>query len=216
MSAKKRNSSSSRRVYLICGIVTFALLAVVFGIHSYEISKIAPVYQVKVNGLQAETPAEAQAACRAAYSSFTKAAEKHPDCAWVWAGKKTVYLVKPDAVELDAAEREDGFMAVKFKDAAGKSRTGYVIDPTTPPAELGRIVISSDTEYTFDKVSQTIRVGIRSGDINYENAVYLWEKDSDLVLAVRLDSYKIVEGSIVSFTDDGNVTHTCYILDTEI
>lgn len=216
MSAKKRNSSSSRRVYLICGIVTAALLAVVFGIHSYEISKIAPVYQVKVNGLQAETPAEAQAACRAAYESFTQAAEKYPDCAWVWAGKKTVYLVKPDAVELDAAEREDGFMAVKFKDAAGKSRTGYVIDPTTPPAELGRIVISSETDYTFDNVSQTIRVGIRSGDINYENAVYLWEKGSDLVLAVRPDSYKTVEGSIVSFTDDGNVTHTCYILDTEI
>ena len=46
--------------------------------------------------------------------------------------------------------------------------------------------------------------------------MYLWEKDTDIVLAVRPDTYKKVEGSIVSFTDDGNVTHTCYVLDTEI
>ena len=62
----------------------------------------------------------------------------------------------------------------------------------------------------------SIRVALRSGEISYENAVYLWEKDTDLVLAVRPDTYKTVEGSIVSFTDDGNVAHTCYILDTEI
>ena len=81
---------------------------------------------------------------------------------------------------------------------------------------LGRIKISDAKEYTYDNVSMTVRVGLRSGDIKYENAVYLWEKDTDLVLAVRPDTYKTVEGSIVSFTDDGNVTHTCYVLDTEI
>ena len=51
----------------------------------------------------------------------------------------------------------------------------------------------------------TVRVGLRSGDIKYENAVYLWEKDTDIVLAVRPDTYKTVEGSIVSFTDDERI-----------
>ena len=105
---------------------------------------------------------------------------------------------------------------MKFINASGKQRKGFIIDPTTEPVELGRIKIDDAKEYNYDNVSMTIRVGLRSGEINYENAVYLWEKDTDLVLAVRSDTYKTVEGSIVSFTDDGNVTHTCYVLDTEI
>ena len=60
------------------------------------------------------------------------------------------------------------------------------------------------------------RTAVASGEISYENAVYLWEKDSTEVIAVRADSYQTVQDNIVSFTDDGNVTHTCYILDTKI
>lgn len=119
-------------------------------------------------------------------------------------------------MEIDASAEETGFTAVSFLNASGKRLHGYIIDPVTAPVELGRIKISDAKEYTYDNVSMTVRVGLRSGDIKYENAVYLWEKDTDLVLAVRPDTYKTVEGSIVSFTDDGNVTHTCYVLDTEI
>ncbi len=216
MPAKKRSRSNSKQVYIICAIVTLAVLAVIFGIHEYKIAQIAPVYQIRVDGLDAATPAEAQAACRAAYTRFAEQSEKHSGCAWVWAGKKTLYLVKPKTLELDASAEETGFTAVSFLNASGKRLHGFIIDPATEPVELGRIKISDAKEYNYDNVSMTVRVGLRSGDIKYENAVYLWEKDTDIVLAVRPDTYKKVEGSIVSFTDDGNVTHTCYVLDTEI
>ncbi len=216
MPAKKRSINNSKRVYIICAAVTLAVLGVIFGIHRYNISQVAPVYQVHIDGLEAATPAEAQAACRADYKRFAEQSEKHPGCAWVWTGKRMLYLVKPDVLEIDASAEETGFTAVKFINASGKERSGYIIDPTTEPVELGRIKIDDAEEYTYDNVSMTIRAGLRSGEIKYENAVYLWEKDSNLVLAVRPDTYTAVEGSIVSFTDDGNVTHTCYILDTEI
>jgi hypothetical protein len=216
MPAKSKMKKSSKQVYIICAIAVAVVLCVVFGVHKYKLSQVAPVYQLKVDGLEATTPAEAQAACRADYRRFADAMEKYTDCAWVWTGKKTLYLVKPEALEVDASAEETGFTAVKFLNSKGKELSGYIIDPATEPVELGRIKISDAEEYTFDNVSMTIRVGLRSGDISYENAVYLWEKDTDIVLAVRPDTYKTVEGSIVSFTDDGNVTHTCYVLDTEI
>ena len=62
MPAKKRSRSNSKQVYIICAIVTIAVLAVIFGIHEYKIAQIAPVYQIRVDGLDAATPAEAQAA----------------------------------------------------------------------------------------------------------------------------------------------------------
>ncbi len=216
MPARRRSRKSSKRVYIICAVVTLIVLGVVFGIHKYKISQVAPVYQVHIDGLEATTPAEAQAACRADYQRFASESEKYPGCAWVWTGKRMLYLVKPDALELDASAEETGFTAVKFINAEGKQRRGFIIDPATEPVELGRIEIGDAEEYTYDNVSMAIRVALRSGEISYENAVYLWEKDTDLVLAVRPDTYKMVEGSIVSFTDDGNVAHTCYILDTEI
>lgn len=216
MPAGNRSRKTSKRVYIICAVATLAVLGVIFGIYKHRLAQVAPVYQVHVDGLEASTPSEAQAACRADYGRFAEQSEKYPDCAWVWTGKRMLYLVKPDALELDASAEETGFTAVKFKNADGKQRRGYIIDPATAPVELGRIKISDADEYTYDNVSMTVRVGLRSGEIKYENAVYLWEKDTDLVLAVRPDTYKTVEGSIVSFTDDGNVTHTCFVLDTEI
>ena len=206
MPAKKRSRSNSKQVYIICAIVTLAVLGVIFGIHKYKIAQIAPVYQIRVDGLDAAAPAEAQAACRADHARFAEQSQKYSGCAWVWAGKK----------ELDASAEETGFTAVSFLNASGKRLHGFIIEPATEPVELGRIKISDAKEYNYDNVSMTVRVGLRNGDIKYENAVYLWEKDTDIVLAVRPDTYKKVEGSIVSFTDDGNVTHTCYVLDTEI
>lgn len=88
MPAKKRSRSNSKQVYIICAVVTIAVLAVIFGIHEYKIAQIAPVYQIRVDGLDATTPAEAQAACRAAYTRFAEQSEKHSGCAWVWAGKR--------------------------------------------------------------------------------------------------------------------------------
>ena len=83
-------------------------------------------------------------------------------------------------------------------------------------------VLAACKEYTGLDDSAALAIsagfggGLRSGEISYEDAVYLWDKDSTEVIAVRADSYQTVQDNIVSFTDDGNVTHTCYILDTKI
>ena len=70
MPARRRSRKSSKRVYITCAVVTLIVLGVVFGIHKYKISQVAPVYQVHIDGLEATTPAEAQAACRADYQRF--------------------------------------------------------------------------------------------------------------------------------------------------
>ena len=216
MTAMNRNKRASNKVYIICAAVAVIVLAVIFGLHLYRNSQVAPVYELEVEGLEAKTPAEAQAACRGDHERFAEAMEKYGESSWVWCGGKTLYLVKPDALVIDTEAEPSNFTAVKFKDENRGEKSGYIVDPSIAPKELGRIELGESEEYTFENVSMTVRVGLRNGDIDYENAVYLWEKGSDLVLAVRPDTYDIVEGSIVSFTDDGNVTHTCYILDTAI
>ena len=216
MSAIDNSKRASNKVYIICAVVAVFALAIIFGVHMYRNSQVAPVYELMVEGLEAETPAEAQAACRGDHERFAEAMEKYGESSWVWCGGKTLYLVKPDALVIDTEAEPSNFTAVKFKDENRGEKSGYIVDPSIAPKELGRIELGESEEYTFENVSMTVRVGLRNGDIDYENAVYLWEKGSDLVLAVRPDTYETVEGSIVSFTDDGNVTHTCYILDTAI
>lgn len=216
MAARRRIDKKQKQVYIICAIVTLVILGVMFGVYKHRLSRVAPVLEIRVENLEAQTPAEAQAACRGDYARFAEAMEGHEGCAWVWTGKHMLYLVRPEALEIAASAEETGFTAVKFKTANGKTKSGYIIDPATEPVELGRIKVTDAQEINYESVSMTVRTALRSGEISYENAVYLWEKDTDLVLAVRPDTYKTVEGSIVSFTDDGGVTHTCYILDTEI
>lgn len=216
MAARRRIDKKQKQVYIICAIVTLVILGVMFGVYKHRLSRVAPVLEIRVENLEAQTPAEAQAACRGDYARFAEAMEGHEGCAWVWTGKHKLYLVRPEALEIAASAEETGFTAVKFKTANGKTKSGYIIDPATEPVELGRIKVTDAQEINYESVSMTVRTALRSGEISYENAVYLWEKDTDLVLAVRPDTYKTVEGSIVSFTDDGGVTHTCYILDTEI
>lgn len=216
MAARRRIDKKQKQVYIICAVVTLVILGVMFGVYKHRLSRVAPVLEIRVENLEAQTPAEAQAACRGDYARFAEAMEGHEGCAWVWTGKHKLYLVRPEALEIAASAEETGFTAVKFKTANGKTKSGYIIDPATEPVELGRIKVTDAQEINYESVSMTVRTALRSGEISYENAVYLWEKDTDLVLAVRPDTYKTVEGSIVSFTDDGGVTHTCYILDTEI
>lgn len=216
MAARRRIDKKQKQVYIICAVVTLVILGVMFGVYKHRLSRVAPVLEIRVENLEAQTPAEAQAACRGDYARFAEAMEGHEGCAWVWTGKHMLYLVRPEALEIAASAEETGFTAVKFKTANGKTKSGYIIDPATEPVELGRIKVTDAQEINYESVSMTVRTALRSGEISYENAVYLWEKDTDLVLAVRPDTYKTVEGSIVSFTDDGGVTHTCYILDTEI
>lgn len=213
--AKRQGSSPAKRTYIAFAAITLAVLAVVFAVIMQSRSK-TPVYVLEVNGLDAETPAEAQIECRAEHEKFAKPLQNNTGCAWVWCGDNKLYLVKTTALRINTKDETQNFTAVTFDGGEGKRLEGYIIEPETPPTELGRIVLEGGEKYNFESVSMSIREGLRSGEISYENAVYLWEKDSTEVIAVRADSYQTVQDNIVSFTDDGNVTHTCYILDTKI
>lgn len=213
--AKRQGSSPAKRTYIAFAAITLAVLAVVFAVIMQSRSK-TPVYVLEVNGLDAETPAEAQIECRAEHEKFAKPLQNNTGCAWVWCGDNKLYLVKTTALRINTKDETQNFTAVIFDGGEGKRLEGYIIEPETPPTELGRIVLTDGEKYNFESVSMSIREGLRSGEISYENAVYLWEKDSTEVIAVRADSYQTVQDNIVSYTDDGNVTHTCYILDTKI
>lgn len=213
--AKRQGSSPAKRTYIAFAAITLAVLAVVFAVIMQSRSK-TPVYVLEVNGLDAETPAEAQIECRAEHEKFAKPLQNNTGCAWVWCGDNKLYLVKTTALRINTKDETQNFTAVTFDGGEGKRLEGYIIEPETPPTELGRIVLTGGEKYNFESVSMSIREGLRSGEISYENAVYLWEKDSTEVIAVRADSYQTVQDNIVSYTDDGNVTHTCYILDTKI
>lgn len=213
--AKRQGSSPAKRTYIAFAAITLAVLAVVFAVIMQSRSK-TPVYVLEVNGLDAETPAEAQIECRAEHEKFAKPLQNNTGCAWVWCGDNKLYLVKTTALRINTKDETQNLTAVTFDGGEGKRLEGYIIEPETPPTELGRIVLTDGEKYNFESVSMSIREGLRSGEISYENAVYLWEKDSTEVIAVRADSYQTVQDNIVSYTDDGNVTHTCYILDTKI
>ena len=212
---KRQGNGSEKRTYIAFAAITLAVLAVVFAFIMQYRSQ-SPVYVLEVNGLNAKAPSEAQAECRAEYGEFSKPLKEHTGCSWVWCGDNKLYLVKTSALRINMKDNTANFTAVTFENGSGNRLAGYVIDPATPPRELGRIELTGGEKYNYESVSMSIRVGLRSGDIGYEDAVYLWEKDSTEVIVARADSYAVVQDSIVSFTDDGNTTHTCYILDTKI
>ncbi len=213
--SKLKQLSTSKKLIILCAAVTVAILAVVFAVIMNARSRV-PAYVFEVKGLDAETPSQAQAELREDYERFAKLSSEHSGCVWVWAGGEKLYLIKADALKINADNEFASFTGVKFSDNKGSRLKGYIIDPTVQPKELGRIELVNSNEFTYNNVSMSIRVGLRNGEIAYEDAVYLWEKGSSEVLVVRPDTFEMIEDHIVSFTDDGNQTHTCYILDTII
>ena len=98
MSAKFKQRKASNKVYIICATVAVLALAVIFGLFLSRNRQVAPVYELEVEGLEAETPAEAQAACRGDHERFAEAMEKYGENSWVWCGGKTLYLVESDVL----------------------------------------------------------------------------------------------------------------------
>lgn len=216
MSAKKlKQIFKKKKLLIMCAVAVVAVLALAFLLITNARTK-APAYVLEVKGLDAEAPSQAQAELREDYERFAKLSAEHSGCVWVWAGGEKLYLINANALKISTDSEEASFTSVKFKDEKGSGLKGYIIDPTVQPKELGRIQLVNADDLTYDKVSMSIRVGLRSGEIEYEDAIYLWEKGSSEVLAVRPDTFELIEGHIVSFTDDGSKTHTCYILDTKI
>ncbi|MCF0136978.1 MAG: hypothetical protein HUJ66_01295 [Oscillospiraceae bacterium] len=213
MSAGRKRKS--RRYYIKCILLTLLAAALLFALYLNQRSKVAPEYELTVEGLNAKGPAEAQAMCRSEYELCTECMEGREDCLWVWCGEDKLYLVRPEALVI-GKEKSEGHTSVSFTDDKGKPREGYIIDPTGEPNELGRVEICEPGELGFDSVSMSVRAALRKGELSYADAVYLWEKGSGIVIAVKENTYTVVEGNIVSFTDDGGVTRVCYILDTSL
>ena len=212
---KRQKPGFVNRTNIACAAITLAVLAVVFALIMH-FRALSPVYTLEVKELDAESPAVAQAECRANHTRFSELLKEHTGTSWVWCGGDKLYLVKTSVLRINSGDDTPNFTAVTFDGGKGEHLKGYVIDPATPPRELGRIKLTDGEKYNFESVSMTIRVALKNGDINYKNAVYLWEKDSTEVIVASADSYQTVQDNIVSFTDDGNTTHTCYILDTKI
>ena len=215
---EKNNNSDplKRRICITAVIFTLAVLAVIFALIQHQRSSIAPVYEMKVSGLTANTPNEAQAQCRAQSQKFAEIKQKYRGVCWVWCGNENLYLVKSSAAELMADSEFEGFTEISFRDRRGSTHDGYIISIDAEAKELGRIELEPADEYDFERVSMSIREGLRSGSIAFENAVYLWEKGSAEVLAVRDGSFEIMEENIAAFLDDGGRERVCYILDTGI
>ena len=214
---KKQNSDPlTRRICILAAIVTLAVLAAVFAVTAHKRASIAPVYQMKVAGLAAQTPAEAQAQCRAESGKFEVIEKKYKDVCWVWCENEDLFLVKTSAVQLVGDSKFKDFTAISFRDRHGNSREGYIVRIDKEGNELGRIALEKAEVYDFESVSMSIRESLRSGKLAFENAVYLWEKGSGEVLAVKPDSYETAADNIVTFADDGGRTRICYILDTKI
>lgn len=216
--SKRRNIKkrrSGKNPYTVYIIGTAAVLLVVLCLLLIKAAKVAPVCEIKIDDLDANTPQEAQAICRADHKKFVRASRGEPNCLWVWCGESTVYLAEADKLRV-CAGTVAGFTMVEFLDDDGSYLKGYIIDPETAPNELGRIKLGKSDSYNYEDVGMSIRVALREGSIDYEDAVYLWKIGTNTVFAVKPDSYTVIDGVNVAFTDDGGQSCFCRILDTDI
>ena len=210
-------SKAQQKHLLIWAAATLGVLIVIFAV-IMQIKSQMPLYMIGLNGLGAETPAQAQRLCRESWERFAEIKEDYPDCEFVWCGKNRVYLLLPYALNEIPDNNNTGFDTVSFYNTSGIKTHGYIIHPELPPQELGVIdlVETKGKELSFDTVSMSVRVGLRKGTVDYEDAVYLWEEGSRKVFAVNSYAVSGATGDIIQFTDDGGTIRNCYILDTLI
>ena len=207
-------SSKRNRFLLICIAVTLVLLAVILIVLAHQRAQIAPVLELTVDGLTAETPSEVQRLCRSDFERYAELMQKHEDCVWLWCGEDRLCLARQEV--LTKLDVQSGFTQVAYTDKHGDGQTGWIIDPAAAPNELGRISLNDSEEASFDSVSMSVRVALREGKIGFTDAVYLWEEGSSEVLAVNSEAVSDPAGAQISFTDDGGVMRNCYVLDTAL
>lgn len=206
-----------RRRLIILAAATLGTLLVIFLI-IMQIKSQMPLYMIGINGLDADSPAQAQRVCRESWERFAEIKQEYGDCEFVWCGKNRLYLLRPYALEEIPDKDNTGFVTVSFFNTSGIKSEGYIIHPELSPRELGIIdlVKTKGMELSFDSVSMSVRVGLREGSVGFDNAVYLWEEGSRKVFAVRAEAVTGETGDCVHFIDDGNTLRECYILDTTI
>ena len=199
----------------ICVIATAILLICILVLITGLRSKL-PELVISTEGLSARTPAEAQTELRTQADSFAKIKSEHENCSFVWCGSDEIYLVRNDKLEHIKQDSSEKFERVRLYVTSGLRVRGYIIDPCRKSSELGRIELVDGKVYDLDTVSMSVRVGLRNGDIDYGDAVYLWEKGSREVIAVKNGSVTASAGETVSYLDDGEVRHECLVLDTNL
>lgn len=205
-----------RKRVIIWACVTLGLLAVIFGVFMYERSWL-PMSVVELIGEKVpDSPSQVQRMCRANNERFADISRQYPDCVFVWNGNDKLYLIRKDAFEEKKNNVDTGFEQVKYYNTKGMRSRGYIIDPVTPPNELGVIKIDNAAELTYDSVGMSIRESIRKDEINYKDAIYLWKTGSDEVLVVKKSAIEDPKADSVHFTDDGGETGLYYILDTRL
>ena len=202
---------------ILCLITAVVILAVILSVIIGSNNKIATVYEVTVKDLVAATPEDVQEACRPDWEYYSSILDKYDDCVWVWCGGDRLFAVRADRLELKSENSTVSAMTeVHFQDQHKRVREGYVIDLSSPPVELAKIRLTAEHRLHFDDVSMTVRCGIRSGELSYEDACYLWEEGTDLVYVVPQSEVTPAGDRHGCFVDDGGRMRVCYILDTDI
>lgn len=203
-----------RRILILAAfliVIAFLVTAI-----SIQIIGQMPSLVLNLGDTSASTPSEIQADCRSNYAKFAEIIKDYPDSSFVWCGGNELYIVKNTGLRLENKIDENGFISVRFISQKLKSISGYIIDPTGVPSELGRINIDNADELDYESVSMSVRAVLRSGEIKFDNAAYLWAEGSNEVIAVRMDSYVPLGENVVVYTDDGNRPQVFRILDTEL
>ena len=210
-----RDRKAARKRLIIWASVTFFVLAVIFCVIMGIRAKM-PMYMISVDGLDASSPAQAQRLCRENYQRFAAMKNEHPNCEFVWCGKNRIYMLLPYALESIPDSENTGFDSVRFYSTGGIKTRGYIIRPELPNQELGIIDLVNGNRFDFESVSMSVRVGLRKGEIPFNDAVFIWEKDSKKVFAVKKTAVFGQPGADTQFVDDGGVIRNCVILDTRI
>lgn len=210
-----RTDDSRRKAVFVCIAVTVVILTAIF-VTVMLLRARLPELVVAADGLSAKTPAEAQTELRRQADSFAKIKAAHTDCVFVWCGTDKLYLVRTDKITPIDRDENDNFERVRIYNANGLTVRGYIVDPCKESVELGRIKLVDSKKAKADNVAMTVRIGLREGEIDYTDAVYLWEKGSKEVIVLKSSAVTAKPGKTVSYVDDGEVRHECIVLDTKL
>ena len=206
-----------KKQLLLCLLIALAIMVLVMHIVIGRNNEIAPAYEVTVKDLVASCPEDVQEFCRPDWEYYSSILKKHDNCVWVWCGGNRLFAVRADRLTLDPESCRLGkFVEVHYTDQRGRDCEGYIIDLSSPPVELARIRLTDARRYDFENVSMTIRSGIRSGELTYEDVFYLWEKGRDFVYVIPQSAVTTAGDKFGCFTDDGGRMRVCHILDTDI
>lgn len=208
---------SLKQLCIICAIVTATVLVATFFLILHINHQSAPIYEINVKGLAADTPQDAQAQCRTDHEYYASLLKPHKDCFWVWGEEDRLYALSGKALGINPdSGRSSGFTYVDFRDRRGIKHSGYIIDPTVEPVELARVSIAGSESRNIENVSMSIRDSIRRDILQYENAAYVWEKGQSFVYVLKKDAVTKIEGAVCSFKDDGSTQRVGFLIDTRI